>query len=220
MAVSTGHVLWQNSGGFFFHFNPNSQTIWPTHLALFAASSGDSTSVLALGAVRSLGIHSLSVPGFPLFVSALTPGMVVRSYAGADRMIGFGLPNYGVQFNPSKAYILERLTSSLAIAAVTGSLHLFDMEAGLYGWNRQTVLIGASADLVELKYYSDSARTDLLYATRSGGVSTVGSFCDQAGWPYKATAIGSLVYGSLKVMSAAAVGSDSISVRDIWDRTR
>jgi hypothetical protein len=218
--VRTGAVLWQNSGGFLFHFDPNSQAIWPTHLSYTAASSGDSTTVLAWGSVGSLGVFSLAIPGRPLFVSAATPGAVVGSYQGADRQIGFGALGQRVLFNPAKNFVLERLTSSLAISAVNGSLHLFEMEAGLYGWNRQTILIGNSSNLTELKFFSDSARTIRLYETVSGGVSVVGSFLDQAGWPYNSTAIGSLVYGTLKIMSLAAVGSDTISVRATWDRTR
>lgn len=220
MAINTGNVLWMNSGGYFFAFDPNSADIFPSHLAYTAASSGDSMTVLAWGSIRSLGINSPAVPGKPLFVSALTPGVIVGSYQGADRVIGRGLPGYGVLFNPVRNYVTERIVTSLAINAVTGSLHLFTVEAGLYGWARQTVMIGNSADLVELKLYSDSARTALLYSTKSGGVSCVGSFQDRAGWPYEATSLGSLMYGSLKVMSAAAVGSDTINVRGIWDRTR
>lgn len=220
MAINTGNVLWMNSGGFFFAFDPNSLDIFPSHLAYTSASSGDSLTALAWGSIRSLGINSPAVPGKPLYVSALTPGVIVGSYAGADRCIGRGLPGYGVLFNPQRSYVNERIVTSFAIAAVTGSLHLFTAEAGLYGWNRQTVMIGNSADLVELKMYSDSARTTLLYSIKSGGVTTVGSFQDRAGWPYDVTALGSLMYGTLKVMSDALVGSDTISIRNIWDRTR
>lgn len=221
VAVNTGHVLWCNSGGFFFPFNPNSADIFPHAIAYTAAASGDSLTALAWGICpRSIGINSPAMPGAPLFVSAQTPGVIVRSQQGSDRQIGIGLLGYGVLFQPRANYITERLTSSLSINAVTGSLHLFTAEAGYYGWNRQTVMIGNSADLVELKFYSDSARTALLFSTKSGGVSVVGSMQDRAGWPYEVTSIGSLVYGSLKIMSAAAVGSDAISVRGIWDRSR
>jgi spore coat protein U-like protein len=193
-------------------------------MAYTAAASGDSITALAWGIVRSLGINSPAVPGKTLFVSALTPGLIVTSYAAANRPIGVGLAGYGVLFNPNANDRLpEQLTSSIAIAAVTGSLHLFSASAGRFGWNRQTVMIGNSANLVELKWYSDSARTKLLYATISGGVSVVGSFQDRAGWPWEntdASTLGDLVYGSLKVMSAAAVGSDTISVQQIWDRHR
>lgn len=223
--INTGNVLWLNSGGFFFPFNPNSETIFPTGFAYTAAASGDSLTALQWGIVRSLNINSPCVPGASMYVSALTPGLIVRSYAGANRQIGVGLSGYGILFNPNycNRHLPERLTSSLTVAAVTGSLHLFTMSAGRYGWNRQTVMIGNSANLVELKFFAESTRTTLLYQTVSGGVSTVGSFQDRAGWPYEntdPTTLGDLVYGSLKVMSAALVGSDTISIQNQWDRSR
>lgn len=101
MTVRTGHVLWMNSGGFFFHFDPNSTSIYPTHFAHIGAASGDSMTPIAWGAVKSLGICSPAVPGQPLFVSMSTPGVVVGSYTAADRQIGWGLPNYGVLFKPT-----------------------------------------------------------------------------------------------------------------------
>lgn len=222
-AISTGQILWLNSGGFFFPFNPNSESIRPHAMAYTAAASGDSLTAVAWGIVRSLSINSPSVPGKTLYVSALTPGLIVTSYAACNRPIGRGLAGYGVLFNPGVDLFPEQITSSIAIAAVTGSLHLFSASAGRFGWNRQTALVAASANLVELKWYSDAARTKLLYATISGGVSAVGSYQDRAGWPWEntdASTLGDLVYGSLKVMSAAGVGSDTVSVQQIWDRHR
>jgi hypothetical protein len=221
VGINTGQVLWLNSGGFFFPLDPNSSSAIPHALAFTAAASGDSMQALAWGIVRSLAINSPAVPGQALYVSALTPGVIVGSYSGADRPIGFGLPGYSVMFRPGRG-VIEQLTSSLAIQAVTGSLHVFTMDPGKWGWNRYTKMIGNSADLVELKFYSDSGRTVPLYSTLSGGVTTVGSFYDRAGWPYENTdaALKGIIYGSLKIMSAAAVGSDTISVQNQWDRSR
>jgi len=85
------------------------------------------------------------------------------------------------------------------------------------------VMIGNSADLVKLQFHANSARTTLLYETKSGGVSVVGSYQDRAGWPYEntdASTLGDLVYGTLTVLSGAAVTNDTISVQMNWDRTR
>jgi hypothetical protein len=114
------------------------------------------------------------------------------------------------------------LNSSISIAAVTGSLHTFTVGVGRRGIDRELVMIGNSADLVELRFYSDAAHGTLLYATKSGGVSTVGSFQDRAMWPWENTdAVNSAsIYGTLKIMSAALVGSDAINVRGAWDRYR
>jgi hypothetical protein len=79
-------------------------------------------------------------------------------------------------------------------------------------------MIGNSADKVTLKFYQESGRTNLLYSTISGGVSTVGSFQDRAMWPLDTT--DGRVYGTLKIESAAAVGSDTISIQGIWDRKK
>lgn len=221
VAINTGHVVWLNSGGFAFPFNPNSQDIRPHGFAFTAANSGDALTALAWGIVRSLGVTSPAIPGLPLYVSALTPGVVVTSYNGANRPIGFGLLS-GILFQPSVDRFPETLNSSVAIAAVTGSLHTFNVAVGRRGIDREIVMIGNSADLVELKFYSDSGRTKLLYSTVSGGVSVVGSFQDRAMWPWENTdAVNSAtIYGTLKIMSAAAVGSDTISVQGAWDRYR
>lgn len=101
-AINTGQVLWLNSGGFFMPFDPNSLAIYPHAMAYTAAASGDSMSALAWGIVRSLGINSPAVPGGPLYVSATTPGVIVSSFAGATRQIGWGLSGNGVLFQPSK----------------------------------------------------------------------------------------------------------------------
>ncbi len=223
--ISTGQVLWLNSGGYFFPFNPNSESIFPHAYSYLAVGSGETLAALARGIVRSLDINSLCVPGRAMFVSAKTPGYLVASYAASNRQVGIGLDTGAILFDPAFAnrFLPARLTSSVAIAAVTGSLHNFSMSAGRYGWNRQTLLLGNSADLVELAFYANSAHTFLLYQTKSGGVTTVGSYLDRAGWPYEntdATTLCDLVYGTLKVLSPAAVGSDTISVQMDWDRER
>lgn len=100
-AINTGQVLWLNSGGFAFPFDPNSKSIYPVGLAYTAIASGDSATFLAWGIVRSLGINSPAVPGFPLYVSALTPGLIVTTPTG--HKIGRGLTGYGVLFNPPNA---------------------------------------------------------------------------------------------------------------------
>lgn len=114
VAINTGQVLWLNSGGFFFQFDPNSASVYPMAMAFTAAASGDTLRALAWGIVRSLGINSPAVPGLPLYVSASTPGVIVGSYAGADRQIGWGLTGYGVLFNPSK--IRPRLAALLDVS--------------------------------------------------------------------------------------------------------
>lgn len=217
-AVNTGDVLWMNSGEFFFPFNPNSYDIFPHAMAPRAASSGDTLQAVAWGIVRSLAIHSPAVPGQPFFVSAQTPGVVVGSYDGADRICGFGVGAPGVLFQPTRG-IRQQVsqTTSLAIAAVTGSTHLFVASVGRYGLNRQTSMLSNSADKVTVKFFADSGRTVLLYQTNS--VTTVGSYVDRGLWPYDSSTDG-VLYGSLKIESSAGVGSNTISVRGIWDRMK
>ena len=101
-AINTGQVLWLNSGGFFFPFNPNSADIFPQALTYTAAASGDTLTALVWGIVRSLGINSPAIAGEALYVSPTTPGVIVGSYAGADRQIGWGLTGNGVLFSPAK----------------------------------------------------------------------------------------------------------------------
>lgn len=96
--INTGMVLWLNSGGFFFPYDPNSTSISPHAFAYTAASSGDSFTALAWGVVRSLDITSPVLTGRPAFVSALTPGLIVSSPNAAP--VGYGVANHGFVFNP------------------------------------------------------------------------------------------------------------------------
>lgn len=112
-AINTGQVLWLNSGGFAFPYDPNSTTAYPHAMAYTAAASGDSLTALAWGIVRSLGINSPAIPGFGLYVSALTPGLIVTSPFG--HKIGRGLTGRGVLFNPAIAP--QRLTALLDVDA-------------------------------------------------------------------------------------------------------
>lgn len=224
--VNTGYVLWINSGGFAFHFNPNSEDIFPHAIAITGGSSGDTKQVLISGIMRSLDIHSPATPGQDLFVSAATEGLVVGSYSAASRRIGWGVSQSGLYFNPhGNRGEIEQLTRVESFLAVTGSLHNFALDVGKRGWVREVRMIGASADLVSLTFWSGSSRvgSERLFETISGGVTVVGSHLDRAGWPYEnteANTLSGLVFGRLQVMSAAAVGSDTISVRLIVDRFR
>lgn len=115
-AINTGAVLWLDPTGFFHPFDPNSLAIYPHAMAYTAAASGDSMSALAWGIVRSLGINSPALPGGPLYVSATTPGVIVASYAGATRQIGWGLSGNGVLFNPSKVKSVVNIRSLSGIS--------------------------------------------------------------------------------------------------------
>lgn len=102
IAVDTGDVLWINSGGFAFRYHPSSLTTRPHVFAYKAVASGEEDFFLAKGAVRSLSVFSSMVPGQPAYVSTDTPGVVVNS-DGANRVVGFGIAEDGLFFNPSGA---------------------------------------------------------------------------------------------------------------------
>lgn len=214
--INTGDVVTVGSDGFSLPFDPNSLDSKPHYLSLTALSSGDETHFVAFGSVRSLGIWSNVIPGHDVFVSVLTPGMLVSSYSGANRSVGFSNFEDGLTFNPGASHLPELIISSTQIDAVNGSLHLFQIDPGLDGWNRRILMIGASADLVELHFYTNSSRlaVDAAYLTLSGGVTVVGSHIDQAGWPYYNTdpsTYSGKLYGTLMVMSAS-VDSDTIDI--------
>ena len=227
MDVNTGYVIWINSGNFMFHFDPNSRAIQPHGMALTSASSGDTLQVLLWGIARSLGITSPAVPGIPCYVSGATPGLIVGSYSGADRPVGFGLGVPGLVFAPGRRILPEQLTRTVSVVAVTGSLHYFTMDSGQWGWVSDLRLRGNSGDFVNLWFHSGSTRaaSELLYQTKSGGVWTIGDSAhwDRAGWPYRNTltnTISGLIWGTLQIDSASAVGSDGFSVTAIFDRSR
>jgi hypothetical protein len=224
-AVNSGHVVWLDpSNNQAKHFDPNSESIEPIGVAITQGTGAGSMFTALLKGVIGMAITSAVPIGRHAYVSALTPGVMVSSYAAAFRAVGRNVGSQAIEFDAmAREHLPEQLTSSIAISAVTGSLHLFSASAGRWGWNRQTVMIGNSADHVELKWYSDSARSKLLYSTVSGGVTVVGSFQDRAGWPFEntdASTLGDLVYGSVKVLSSAAVGSDTVSIQQTWDRHR
>jgi hypothetical protein len=222
IAVNTGNVLWQNSGGFFFPFDPNSTAIFPAAMAFTAANSGDSVQLLLRGIVRSLAINSPAVPGLPIYVSILTPGLIVATNSGTNRKAGYGLPGYGVLFNPANvfdgvatSYVPTFSVQSSQIAAVVGSVHTFTMSLGAnQGWNRRVRINAASATHVEIKFFADAARTDLQYQTASGGVTGVGSFNDRAGWPLDSNS--GTIYGSCQVFSWD-VTTDTINIQGHWE---
>lgn len=223
-AINTGDALWVNSGNFAFKFDPNSETIYPHLLAYKSVASGEEDTFLHMGQVRSLAVWSECVPGEPVFVSPATPGALVGSYSAASRPVGFGLFEDGVRFNPFQN-LPEQLTRSNSVACVTGSDHLFSVDIGKRGVVRQLKVIGDSADLVTVKLHSNSSRVASvrLYETKSGGVTTVGSFIDQALFPYANTdpsTLSGLIYATLHIESDAAVGSDTLTLWLDVERTK
>ena len=222
-AINTGAIVDVLSSGFALPYNPNSLTSRPRAFAYKAVASGEQDTFLLRGLVRSLGITSAAVPGLPFFGAADGTGYAVSSYSGADRPAGIGVEEDGVYFNPGEALFPEVIVRSAQIAAVTGSTHYFTMDGGRGGWVRRILSVGASADLTQIQLYSNSARSDLLYETVSGGVSVVGSFLDQAGLPYfntDASTLNGLIYGAVQVLSASAVGSDTIDISLTFERFR
>ncbi len=223
-AINSGHAIWFKNDRTVFHFNAMSEDISPMGLALTGGTGvGSGIIVLLRGIASGFQVTSNVPVSLDAYVSALTPGMLVGSYNGSFRRVGLNVGSYIFDIRPDAFNALpETLNSSIGVSAVTGSLHTFTVGVGRRGINRETVVIGNSADLVEIAFYSDAARSTLLYKTKSGGISVVGSFQDRALWPWDNTdAVNSAsIYGTIKIMSAAAVGSDTISVQAKWDRYR
>jgi len=223
-AINTGDIVTVGSDGFSKRFDPNSEDIKPHLLSITALSSGDGANFVAFGSVRSLGVWGGVIPGHEVFVSVLTPGMVVSSFSGANRGVGFAHYEDGFVFQPSASHFPELIEDVTSIDTVNGSLHLFQMDFGRGGWSRRIHMVGSSGDLTELKLYANSLRTDpsLLYSTVSGGVTVIGSFVDQAGFPYyntDASTYSGKLYGSLTTLSAS-VASDSVGVTLTMERFR
>jgi len=221
--VVTGTIVTVRSDGYAFMLDPNSLYNKPHAFAYKAVNSGEQDTFLLMGLVRSVGVLSGAIPGQPFFSSAVSAGYVAASYSGADRPAGIGVEEDGIYFSPGAALFPETITQSSQVTAVTGSTHYFTMDGGRGGFFRRLNCTGASADLVEVKFHANSARSDLLYQTVSGGVSVVGSFIDQAGLPYynsDTSTLSGLIYGSVQVLSASAVGSDTIDVSVIFERFR
>lgn len=224
--IKTGHVVWINSGGFAFPFNPNSESLtFPHAFSYRSVASGEQAMFLRRGIVNSLDILSPCVPGRSAFVSASTPGVVVGSYSGAWPPIGFGA-GPGLLFDPAGAHAFpEKLTLTTTVVVGTGTVANFTLDPGKRGWARKLQLIGNSADLLRCRFWSGSARvgSELLYETKSGGIAVVGSFIDQAGWPYENTYTSSLygtIYGSLDIQTGCAVNTDTVAVTLIAERSR
>jgi hypothetical protein len=221
--ITTGTIVTVSSDGYANMMDPNSLYNKPHAFAYKAVNSGEQDTFLLHGLVRSLGVLSAAIPGQPFFANATSAGFVAASYSGADRPAGIGVEEDGIYFSPGAALFPETITQSSQVSAVTGSTHYFTMDGGRGGFFRRLNCTGASADLVEVKFHANSARSDLLYQTVSGGVSVVGSFIDQAGVPYynsDASTLSGIVYGTLEVKSDSAVGSDTIDVSVIFERFR
>jgi len=221
--IATGQIVTVNSDGLARLFDPNSLTNQPHLFAYKAVNSGEQDTFLLQGMVRSLAIASPAIPGHTLFASATGSAYVVTSYSAADRPVGIATYEDGFFFSPGRAIFPEFLTDSAEVSAVTGSSHLFQLDGGAGGFVRHLTAIGNSADLVEVQLWSNSARTSPLYETISGGVSVVGSFRDQAGFPFwntDASTISGAIYGTLQVLSASTVGSDTIGLSVGFERFR
>lgn len=221
--INTGQIASINSDGFALPYDPNSLDSKPHIFAYKAVSSGEQDTFLLRGIVRSLDVLTPAIIGAEVFGDAATPGNIASSYSGADRNVGFGIYEDGIYFDPGKQIFPELITRSVSIDAVTGSSHLFTMDGGRGGFIRQVIMEGNSADRVELQLWSNSSRAGQIFETVSGGVSAVGSFLDQAGLPYFNTDVGTLngiTYGTLQVLSAAAVGSDTVGVQVVFERFR
>jgi hypothetical protein len=224
--INTGDILTVGSDGFALRFDPNSADIYPHLLSISALSSGDEAHFVAFGSVRSIDVFTPVIPGHPVYVSAQSPGMVVSSYSGANRNIGRAHYQDGFVFDPNGvAQFPELLSDVTSIDLVVASVHEFTMDFGLAGTNRQIHMVGDSGDLVELILYSNSTKAagDIIFATTSGGVNVVGSFIDQAGFPYWNTdpsTVSGNMYGTLEIKAAAAVTSDSVGVTIIMGRYR
>jgi len=223
-AVNTGDILTVGSDGFSLRYDPNSEDIVPHLLTVSALSSGDEANFISYGSVRSLGIWSNVIPGHDVFVSVLTPGMAVSSYSGANRPVGIAHYEDGFVFDPNRHIFPETITTITSIDTVNGSLHLFQVDVGRAGWNRQVHMVGDSGDLTMLRMFSNSERTDaqLLFSTISGGVTVIGSHIDQLGWPFFNTdpsTYSGLVYGELTTMSLS-VASDFVGITLTMERYR
>jgi len=212
--VSTGMALWISSGNFFVPFDPASLDIRASAYAFTAHNSGETMQALMTGIVRSLGINSPAVPGQDMFVSPA--GYLVGSYSAASRRVGIGVGGWGVYFNPfMEDTAREQITRVVTVDAVVGSQHLFELDAGKYGWVREVNAIGSS--LVTIAFHSGSARvgSERLYETVSGGLATI---LDRAGWPYENTEVGTL---SGLIFGTITVSSDStVSLKMIFDRMK
>lgn len=221
--INTGTAVVVTSDGYAHHYDPNSLDNRPFAFAYKAISSGEQDTALLNGIVRSLDVLTPAVPGLPIFGSAAGNGYIASSYSGADRPLGIALYEDGIYFEPGRALFPEVVVQSAQVAAVTGSTHYFTMDGGRGGFIRRILAIGASADLVDIMFHANTARTDTIFETISGGVSVVGSWIDQAGLPFynsDASTISGLIYGTLMVMSDAAVGSDTIDVSVTFERFR
>jgi hypothetical protein len=226
--INTGHVCWINSGGYAFHYDPNSVDIRPHGYAYLGASSGDDVQLLVRGTIRSLDINSPVVAGINAYVSGSTPGVVVNSYSGSYPPVGYGIGAGQLFFDPHINQPMERITQVVTINPAVESMHLFTMDLGGYGWVREVDMKAESGDLIRLWFYSNSNRAagDLLYQVLSGGVDATsagdfGGFYDRAGWPFEntdASTINGLIYGTVEVHSLGSVNSTNLNITLVAER--
>jgi hypothetical protein len=221
--ISTGQVLWVNSGRYAFPFNPTSEDVFPHAFAYKAVGSGEEDYVLLSGIVRSLSVLSACVPGRTMFANA--SGAVVGSYSAASRPIGFGLYEDGLYFDPARNVLPEMLTRTFSIDLIEANSNFFSLDVGKRGIVRRLECKGNSADLMDIRFYSGSARvsSELLYQTKSGGVAVYTGFIDQAMFPYRNTEAGTLsglIFGTLRLPTDATPTSDTVWITLTVERFR
>jgi hypothetical protein len=223
-AVNTGYATFITSGGHGLHFDPNSEAIYPHGVFLTGGTgAGSLATYLPFGYVNSLVSNGALVPGRDYFVSPTTVGLITSSYSAASRRIGRAITASNFLVNPANRAEYERLTRVVTITIAPTSTHLFTLDPGKNGWVRDLLMKSVAADKVGLAFYSNSARTNLLYQTASGGLTTVSSFTDRAGWPYEntdASTLSGILYGAIWPDTTATVASQDIQVRLDIDRWR
>ena len=220
-SVVTGSIIDIASGYIANLYNGSTAERGPAAMCLQAGSPGNTVYCLQHGAVNSFTAYSGHLaPGVPFYPSIATPGWVTTSLSDASLyFLGRAFAEGAFTFAPyarNNQRISNTVSGIAHCASGTLGVFSFGMFVGAVGFNTQLRVRSNSCDNIRVTFYSNSARTTIIYDTaiNSGnlGVRTI-DMIDAAMWPYSMGLIAypgfGKIHGEVQVLSSAATAINS-----------
>jgi hypothetical protein len=220
-AVNTGDAITVVGSGYVVPHNSHSMDLAskPIGISRTSHASGDAGQFTISGVIRSLDVFSGMTVGDTAFVNPASAGMITGSLAAAQWPVGIAVDKNAVLVNPQINRFPEHISDVRCFEQQVNSSTFFEMDLGNKGWIRRLHVISTSVDAYRVIFYSNSTRasSETLFETVTtsvdGGASDYDiqslDWIDRRPFSYRSTntASPSLIYGTLTVQSASAVGS-------------
>jgi hypothetical protein len=229
-AVNTGNAVCV-IGAFVHPYDASSRDCpRPVGLSRTGLGSGDAGQFQIDGTIRSLDIWSGHFTvGERVYVDPASVGFLTNSYSAAKYPVGWALAEDAVLIRPEN-FEPEKVTQTVSFAWIVGSAHAFTLEIGERGMVHEFEIISNSVDAYKVQFWTGSARvnSEELYETVTTSIDGAAldydvatlNYRDRSTWSYWNTDTTSpgLIFGTITVQSASAVGSGDASVTFLVER--